>query len=74
MMQNLYFGSGSEARWLEGGSRFPADSVPCTLARQQQVPKTEPTPAVCFGGGRRRVGPSPSAETEKQHHLGTDFG
>lgn len=43
MMQNLYFGTGSEARWLEGGSRFPADLVPRTLARQQQVPKMEPT-------------------------------
>lgn len=41
MMQNLYFGTGSEARWLEGGSRFPADLVPRTLACQQQVPKTE---------------------------------
>lgn len=34
----------------------------------------EPTSAVCFGGGRRRVGPSPSVETEKQRHLGSDFG
>lgn len=30
--------------------------------------------AVCFGGGRHRVGPSPSAETEKHCHLSGDFG
>lgn len=74
VMQNLYFGTASEARWLEGGSRFPADLVPHTLAGQQQVPKMEPTWAACFGGGRHRVGPSPSVETEKQRHLGGDFG
>lgn len=71
--QSLPFGSlgtGSEARWLEGGSTFPAEPVPRSLARQQQVPKTEPTSAACFGGGRHGVGPSPSAETEKRRHLG----
>lgn len=65
-----FFGAGSTARWLEGGTIFPAERVPRSLARQQQVPKLEPTPAACFGGGRRGVGPSPSAETEKQRHLG----
>lgn len=69
-MQNLQFGPGSEAKWLESGSKFPADLVPRTRA-QQQVPKMEPAVAVCFGGGRRRVGPS---ETEKQRHLSGDFG
>lgn len=54
----------------DGGTIFPAERAPCSLARQQQVAKPEPTPAVCFGGGRRGVGPSPSAETEKQRHLG----
>lgn len=42
--------------------------VPRTLA-QQQVPKMEL--AVCFGGGRRRVGLS---GTEKQRHLSSGFG
>lgn len=69
--QSLHFGflgTGSEARWLEGGSIFPAESLPRSLARQQQVPKTEPTSAACFGGGRHGVGPSPAAE--KPRHLG----
>lgn len=74
VMQNLYFGTGSEARWHEGGSKFVADLVPHTLARQQQVPKMELTLAVCFGGGRHRVGLSLSAETEQQHHLSGDSG
>lgn len=69
-MQNLHFGPGSEARWLESGSRFPADSVPRSLA-QQQVPKMELAVAECSGGGRRRVGLS---EMEKQRHLSGDFG
>lgn len=73
VMQNLYFGTGREARWLEGGSRFPADLVPRTLAHQQQAPKTELALAVCFGSGRRREGPSPSAQTEEQHHHGGDW-
>lgn len=44
--------------------------VPRTLA-QRQVAKMELAVAVCFGGGRRRVGPP---ETEKQRHLSGGFG